>query len=334
MRILLIILFAVSPLFALETLWDYSDRIDSVTYPIATGRVETIPADGSYGYSRSGVVYFITHRYCTNTYPEGWYSADGANDSALYKLQGQDFMVADSIGDNWSVGFKIAGGAYCNDYRDTLVVCKDVLFDQEWVTHPIDTFYATFITPTYNQSAIFQTDGCAVELADSLSFFCLDTCAFIVYCDTAMVPCSDTLSITRTSEWPPFYQVEWFVRMVSNSDSFYYDTLRYVTVGDTIFRPLNFPVRVVGESPAGTTILRGRKSAGMDIWSDRGRLLKADLEEEVNTGYPPFSISWTGLSEGVNTLYVWGVTPEGVHTDTTKITRIYHRTNYPSWRPR
>lgn len=328
----LLIIFLSSCAFALDPNpnWEYPC---ADTLPVADIGLRTIPASDSIGYPRGGTVYVLTPRVCRSSYPEAWYGTEtgqgsGAIGNACFYVQGQEFHVEDSVGaaELWTIGF---GFGSSGEWRDTVALPLESLDVQTWVDRPLDTLY--FRCDDLDILTGITDDARFIYACDSVE---CDTCAFIVFCDTLFTNYGyDTLKFTRDSLWPPFYQVEWFFRQAT-ADSFYIDTLVYVTAGDTIFRPLNYPVRVTGETATGTCNILGRRSAGMDIWSSSGRLYEADLEDDVNAGYPPFSITWSGLSEGTNTIDMWGVSSGGVHSDTFRITRIYNRTSKPTLRPR
>lgn len=327
MKLILILLLAI-PAFALEPLWEY-DCADTV--PISDTRLYTSPANGSFGVSVDAPIRVAFPRICRTSAIEAYYQTAtgqgvGAIGNACYYIQGQTFSVEDTLSNGstkWSFDFGLAGNA-CNDWRDTVALCKSDLLTEEWVTHAIDTFFLTaiasdvradvesFLTPCWE--GILQNGSC-------------DTCVFITYCDTVMSYCSDTLIIQRESSWPNFYQVEWFIR-AATADSFYMDTLIYVTEGSTDIAVYRSPITFTGTSSSGTATVEGWRSGGMDIYCDFGKVVTAVDSLEIGNSHIPFSFSWTGFShETKDTLRVWGVTPEDVHSDTTRITRRYVNTN-------
>lgn len=317
MRYVSIILIALASVaIAFETSEDYSACID--TSNLSSVSIWTYPANGAYSIDRGDTIMLAVPKYNNAAPPEGFFEDGGG----CVRLHGNTFWLEDSVSgpspsDLWWYEIVEANAV---DY-DTIAVCKTDLESSVWTTWPSDTIldddYLTNLLNSRNISC--DTSDC-------------DTCAFIIYWDSTQVR-KDTLKLAYLRDYPPFFLVEWFFRVFVN-DSNYYDTLFYVTESDSVFRPITSPVRITGESSTGTAKILGRRSAGMDVYSSKGKLVSADEDTEPSSGYPPFSVTWSGLSEGVNSIDVWGVNYEGVHTDTFTIVRNYHRTNRTIWRNR
>lgn len=330
MRYLLLLL--AMPCFALEPQWEYPCAEDST--PISTVPLLTIPATGTYGVGVGDTVFVLSPRICTNTYPDSWYTdmdGDGNNlNGACFYVQGQQFSVADSFGANWGFVFKINSAN--NDYRDTVAIPSDALADSEWVTHPLDTFYLncsllhTGLYDEYTEDTRFILPCGATDC---------DSCAFIVFCDTAITQFTyDTLKILRVQDWPKFYQVEWFFRMATE-DSFYFDTLMYVTEGDTGLYANRTPFTVTGTANTGTATITGWRSAGMDVYAEGVRVVSSVDSAEINQSHIPFSFTWSGLQPSVvESLQVWGLSDTGESSDTTTLKRRYLNLNSGQFIPR
>lgn len=329
---LLIILLA-SCAFALDPNpnWEYPC---ADTLPVADIGLRTIPASDSIGYPRGGTVYVLTPRVCRSSYPEAWYGTEtgqgsGAIGNACFYVQGQEFHVEDSVGaaELWTIGF---GFGSSGEWRDTVALPLESLDVQTWVDRPLDTLY--FRCDDLDILTGITDDARFIYACDSVE---CDTCAFIVFCDTLFTGYGyDTLKFTRDSLWPPFYQVEWFIRQAT-ADSFYIDTLIYVTAGDTKFSVYRSPVIFNDTSSSGSVTVSGWRSAGMDVWCDNGKVVSSVDSLEYGLSHIPFDFSWSGFShKEEDTLRVWGVSYNGVHSDTIRIRRQYINSNYGTFRRR
>lgn len=322
MRYLLLILWATA-CFAFDA--DYSACIDENGDTLTSDyHLSTIPANGSYGASVDEAFKILTPRLCTGTYPPGWY---GADQGACFFVQGKYFPVIDTVVSGsgaWTVSFN---NSPAHEYRDTIGMCLEDLAGTVWTTRPIDTIYVA-------SNALEAWDSTNVIHAAACDSTICDTCAYIISCDTALAIRYDTLVFLRDRDWAKFYEIEWFIRQYTVT-GWMYDTVSYVTEGDTKIAVYQTPFTFTGTSATGTDTVFGWRSGGMDIYCDFGKVVTAVDSAEVGMRSVDFSFTWPGFTHGkLDTLRVWGVTPEGVHSDTTKVTRRYANTRHGTFRPR
>jgi len=331
MRYLLLIFIATSA-FALtpNPNWTYEAGIDTTGDTLVSeGQITTVPASGTFGVAVDAPILIATPELCTVSNPPGWYDF---TTGARYFLQGQLVNPGDSLSSgDWTVG---PGGSFEVDFylapnpsggvgslRDTVGFCAAYFDSVPAQSYPVDTFYLSVLASS------FPSIQDNVEFLYPCGDDC-DSCGFIVYCDPPATPTLyDTLTIQRAQDWPKFYQVEWFIRNYTVT-GLMYDTLIYVTEGDTMFYANRTPMTVLGTGQSGSATITGWRSAGMDVYTTSGRVVSSVDSEEVNLSHIPFSFTWSGLEPSVvESLYVWGVSYNGESSDTTVLRRRYLNTN-------
>lgn len=304
--------------------WTYEAAIDTSGDTLVSDySIVTVPANGDFGVAVDAPIKIATPELCTISNPTSWFDA---STGARHYLQGQFFNPIESLGTGrWELGYALAadpsGGL--GSVHDTVGFCAQYFDSVPAQSFPYDTVYL--------ESWIVEASPslqASIEFLYPCNSTDCDSCGLIIYCDPPATPTLyDTLTITRTASWPHFYQVEWFIRQLTVT-GLMYDTLIYVTEGDTKIAVYKTPVTFTGQSSSGIATVEGWRSGGMDIYCDFGQVITAVDSLEIGTSHIPFSFSWTGFThETMDTLRIWGVTPEGVHSDTTRISRRYVNTN-------
>lgn len=303
----LIILLMTGSAFALQPSGTYTGCISAD--PAALNRITTTPANGAYGVGVDDYVMLRSVRYY------GGYGAkfDVAEAGVCFRWMGQEISLDDEedyAGGTWNV--TNYSDATPQDY-DTLWVDSTYLMDSVWVTHASDTICV-------DDWGIGGYGGDTEPCTEN------EYCCGIVYADTLQT-WTDSFKIERDLDYPHFYQVEWFFRF-DGGDSMYYDTLLYVTEGDTTFYANRIPFTVKGTGLSGTAEITGWRSAGMDVYADGNRVVTSVDSDEVGTSHIPWSFNWTGLVPNViDSISVWGISDVGLSSDTTVLKRRYVNLN-------
>ena len=331
MRYLLIIFIATSA-FALtpNPNWTYEAGIDTTGDTLVSeGQITTVPANGAVGVAVDAPVIIATPQLCTVDNPLGWYDF---TTGARYFLQGQLVNPSDSI----SVGaWSSFGGAGRFDVtpdlasnpsggvgslRDTVGFCAAYFDSVPAQSFPVDTFYLSVVASSFPS---YQDN---VEWLYPCGDDC-DSCGFIIYCDPPATPTLyDTLTIQRAQDWPPYYEVHWFIRQLTVT-GLMYDTLIYRTVGDNkLFITKRYGTDF-GLFSSTEFEITGYRSPGMDVYCSNSTspVVLANDTTAVELANRHFTYDWTVAAGDMDSLKFWGLTEDSTSSDTITVYRKYRQ---------